>query len=177
MSGMVVQLRSVYDWQTGTTKIEPFSPDTGKLDVFCDLPIHQSELVTITRNSKVSRNWCIDSIDQLPKLRNLITHMKLVAQNKQYDALIANNFAVPVRIAYIRNGNITLINPRFKEGHGTKYCLEDSPDGSVIKKQGRYKTLTLTSLDESFDHKREYTFEGLASCVVQSVLDEMNAIV
>ncbi len=130
---------------------------------------------------EVSLAWCESRRDQVPRLRLLAQHLRLVANHEKdlHDGVVANNFGVPLRLGYVRSRDVLMINPIVIGGQGKKYCVEYSEDGlRKLRVEGRYAVIRITSLDEeTMTSRRELVFSGADSCVAQSLLDKMNGVV
>ena len=164
--------------------VEPAKPKYTKDPVKwfdnCIWPLEWSRTYSeVLPNSGSSKQWCEDRIEQRPKVSEIAIHMKLVAKSEGRHGLVAMNFQIPYRIAYIRTIDKILINPIVESvSMDTKDCLERSTQSSqVVRKTGRFTSLRVSYLDEHSFVRKEIDLSGAESCIIQSLLDDMLGMV
>jgi peptide deformylase len=171
---LMLWIRSVF---FQAPQVLPYQPPTPKIFENCEFPKHRLRHQPIDPGV-ISKNFCVERTDQHEKLRELLTHMRLVSREEEYDGVIALNFGVPLRVGYVRLGDFFLINPVFISGTGDKYCVEADETGRIQTKYNRYEEVVLTILDDTeFNSRREIKLTGAKSCIVQSELEKMNGVI
>ncbi len=130
-----------------------------------------------------SKNWCTHRRDQVDFFLDLVKLMVRTAQSELYDALIAANFRVLYRFAYLRKVDVVLANPTMESDpnpktgdHDTHFCEYLAADGTKVRKENRFYRVKVVSLNyrTRFTTTVEHFFEGEDACVVQAVFDGFN---
>lgn len=124
---------------------------------------------------RVSKPWCVERTEQLPLIEDLGTQMKLVSMAEDVDGLVAMDFDVPYRILYMASFSSVIVNPEVIETSTTKKtCIGLGPTGEEYLKPNQFTWIKLTYIEPPNLVKREVTFKGRDSCVIQSLLDDLN---
>lgn len=152
----------------------PFEKPTSKIFENCDFPKHHMEYRAL-RTGMISKNVCVERLDLHTSVKELCTHMRLVAHKDGHDGLVALHFGVPITVGYIRSVDLCVINPVFIKGEGRKYCVEQETVYGPLKYiYNRYGDVTITSLDEDrLEARSMRTLTGSSSCILQSLLELM----
>ena len=126
---------------------------------------------------RVSKPWCVERTEQLPLIEDLGTQMKLVSAAEDVDGIVAMDFDVPYRILYMASHGSVIVNPEVIETSDTKKtCIGLGADGSEYRKPDQFTWIRLTYIEPPNLVKREVVFKGKDSCVIQSLLDDLNNV-
>jgi len=130
---------------------------------------------------KRSKEWCREKEqEQLSIVKQFGNHMRLTAQVEKHDGLAAINFNVPVRYIYLTSIDSLCLNPKVSSHSSVmKKCREKikkKDGGEIITiEQERYTEVSITCLCLDMVI-RDYHFSGTESCMVFTLLDEMNGV-
>ena len=123
---------------------------------------------------RISKPWCVDHVEQQKQLVDLGTHMRLFTISENRHGVVAMDFDIPYRIAFLRQLDKLLINPEItKSSAETKDCIVLDDSGKELRIPKQYQWILVTYLDVDFI-KREVRLDGLKSCVMQSLFYSMN---
>jgi len=152
----------------------------------CDFPSNWDQHYThvaFRKDRRISREWCIASVDQIDSIRKLGNLMQLVTKSENHDVLVAANFGVFKRIMFSKHANELFVNPTMKPistqvTNCTDAIIDPASPGKqiIIEHRGRYREITVSYIDIMDQHlsKKMWTFTGKKSCAIQSGFDEMN---
>jgi hypothetical protein len=138
--------------------------------------------VYFRKDRQVSKKWCVEaSSDQLYRLIALFQFMEHVSSSQGQHGVVGMNFGVPFRVCYLRTKNIRMINPKIRESTESKRkknCTEMVTDPRTketykVKKVDCFASFEVEYLDQDLV-KRTVFVDGLDSCIMQSLFDEMN---
>lgn len=110
-----------------------------------------------------SINFCTDLIEHRPKMSQLVRFMRLYSQNQ---ATLASEFGAFVRVVYLRDMDLIMINPTILERSSqVNQCLY--ANGHQI---ARSMSTKIAFVSESYEQK-QITFSRKDNCLVEAALE------
>lgn len=149
----------------------------------CFLPdTFKTEIITKADDCTPSQEWCPERIDQIDFLIRIGNQMRRIAKSEGYSGLIAADIGVKVRLMYISDGDLLILNPSIRKLEDPKINTSEvhtvyikGPTGEQVPVKDRFKTMGVDSFDMKTRMKTmvQHTLTGEQAYVFQILLDQM----